>query len=640
MSDAWQVLDIAPTEDIHVIKKAYAAKLKRTKPQNDALGYQHLRKAYDAAMVLARSGSSNLFLDIRSALITVEESPVHQQDQHGSVEPQVARPLTDDVLLSHAEHKPDQCKLAEPHHTPQAPLATMQRYAKAEENRSKPRADPFSLSLEWAQGEALTLEALIAEFDVLLVSEVSTQQHGIEWLSMAQRVPLADQGRLADLTLNYLLSHRRVIPMDWMNLLDQHFGWSRDARWSLSIDEAQSERLILVLAELRRARQAERRDGQRQATSMTRLPDRQEPVALHDGRKQAPWPPGWEHLAAWVRLSNWRVSRAIAVQLWVVIALAFPLLARTLHKRNERSFRHLIWPAWTLHLLMWWGVMTGSGILWGMTWEDALMLSGCGLLYGGALYGVFGWVSRNWTRPAEATMLVRWCSAPWRAWALMLTPAVLALLALYTESPIAALALVVLTFIVAYFARDTVEWMARPGLNGRFLLFGAGLLLVVLMNPLPTDTGLGTSPGLVLLPFVLSLVALSVASASPKVSRGSRKVYPHLAASAVLGLVIVNLEVARWGMWSQAVWHVNAAAVSVVLLAWLLWRNSARYSNVFWLISLVIAGLWGHALTTVHASIQIPLVTVVVLALLLVSGLQGLADRVALGIVRRGLDWS
>jgi hypothetical protein len=115
-------------------------------------------------------------------------------------------------------------------------------------------------------------------------------------------------------------------------------------------------------------------------------------------------------------------------------------------------------------------------------------------------------------------------------------------------------------------------------------------------------------------------------------------VYAHLAASAVLGLVIVNLEVTRWGMGFQAVWHVNAAAVSSVLLAWLLWHNSARYSNVFWLIGLVMAGLWGHALTSVHTSIQLPLVTVVVLAFLLVSGLQGVADRVALGIVRRGLS--
>ncbi|MFS2033525.1 hypothetical protein ACEN8I_05810 [Polaromonas sp. CT11-55] len=51
----WQILGIDPTHDVITIKKAYAAKLKFTRPDDDPIAYQRLREAYEHALDHAKA---------------------------------------------------------------------------------------------------------------------------------------------------------------------------------------------------------------------------------------------------------------------------------------------------------------------------------------------------------------------------------------------------------------------------------------------------------------------------------------------------------------------------------------------------------------------------------------------------------
>jgi|GEM_PF-4318269 TPR repeat protein len=49
----WDELRIAPTGDARLIRKAYAARLKQTRPEDDAAGFTRLRAAYESALAMA-----------------------------------------------------------------------------------------------------------------------------------------------------------------------------------------------------------------------------------------------------------------------------------------------------------------------------------------------------------------------------------------------------------------------------------------------------------------------------------------------------------------------------------------------------------------------------------------------------------
>lgn len=59
----WSVLGLAPVRDTAAIKKAYALKLRTTRPDDDAAAYQQLRESFDAAMAYAKAAPSAMQAD-------------------------------------------------------------------------------------------------------------------------------------------------------------------------------------------------------------------------------------------------------------------------------------------------------------------------------------------------------------------------------------------------------------------------------------------------------------------------------------------------------------------------------------------------------------------------------------------------
>ncbi len=93
--DIWNVLGINPTDDIGVIKKAYAAKLKVCHPEDDPQGYQRLREAFDSALKYAKMQRKSKDADISQ---TNENRNVDGgEESQATVDNEIQEPIDDEI---------------------------------------------------------------------------------------------------------------------------------------------------------------------------------------------------------------------------------------------------------------------------------------------------------------------------------------------------------------------------------------------------------------------------------------------------------------------------------------------------------------------------------------------------------------
>jgi hypothetical protein len=524
----------------------------------------------------------------------------------------------------------------------------------------------------------LTPERWAAQLDELLAHDFKARQGGPVLMAELQRMGLGEQARAAELALARVLARPTrqtdapLLGGELLAQLDARFGWSRDAGWRHTVTPDEAERLMLLLTELRQRRKHEDIQARKAPDWLhqQRLADRTQYRARPEPEPEPapePWPlpPGWHLLAPWLN----RPRGAFSVRLFVVLTLAFALLARPLQTHAWWTWRSLVHSARAMHVLLWFTVVVATAWLVDMRWPDVLQLTTWVYLYLLAGYGVLRLVfkQRTMTQAAQAQAkakpLTRWCAKPWRAWALLLLP--LGLCALFVHGVVAAgVGLVALPYLALFVVRGSDGWRTRPGWMGLSVLAGACVLLAVLTDADAATLGMAHLPALAWLPFASGVLGRAVSVCQPRLGR-------H-ALWALLGLALVGVNVLQWSgqlagqgaqaapgwqasaaLWWQA-WWLNSMALAAGLLPWLLWANCGRYSAVFWINSLAmvivllfalnmadVVGVTGATGATaaigaaravaeragVGAGAALPQLVSAVLALLWASGVQ------------RGLDW-
>jgi hypothetical protein len=206
--NAWDQLGIEPTQDIRLIKRAYSARLKTTRPDDDAQAYQDLREAYEWAQNFAKFSSSydllkveqrDRAIDVSEVLPTIEE---HPETKCGAT-PEQETEETEDEVRSHVLPAPE-------------PINS---------GSESEQLDTVNVPI----AQTITAENLVRDF-ARLWAESGTVDMVRAWpgqQSLLEELPFAEHHHASRLFAQFVVEESGL-PVEILIALTRHFQWGLD----------------------------------------------------------------------------------------------------------------------------------------------------------------------------------------------------------------------------------------------------------------------------------------------------------------------------------------------------------------------------------------------------------------------------
>jgi len=215
----WQVLALEPTAELKAIKKAYAVKVKRCKPENDPQGYQQLREAFETAKSFVKYCQSLSEQEQIEALAQFDQADT---DVEGEKEPNTDASTATSSLQEPAQ----QPEPKEP--APQQPV--IDKYAANYCEQENPPIDTAAQKQQQKEAlfkfyEASSVKACEAIFDTLSPQAQIAKFQSI--LSSEEFAPIDCVRIFSDICL-YKVLHwpvERVFPAVITDTMALEFGW-------------------------------------------------------------------------------------------------------------------------------------------------------------------------------------------------------------------------------------------------------------------------------------------------------------------------------------------------------------------------------------------------------------------------------